>query len=58
MWRDIAASNRDALLADIASYQLQLTHLAELIRNVDTQQLEQIFDSARDARNAWLRQDA
>lgn len=58
MWRDIAASNRDALLADIASYQLQLRHLAELIRNADTQQLGEIFDSARDARNAWLRQDA
>ncbi|HEX7954575.1 MAG TPA: prephenate dehydrogenase/arogenate dehydrogenase family protein [Burkholderiales bacterium] len=58
MWRDIACSNRDALLADIASFQLQLTHLAALIRDADTQQLEKIFDGARNARDAWLRQDA
>jgi prephenate dehydrogenase len=58
MWRDIACSNRDALLADIASFQLQLTHLAEWIRDADKQQLEKIFDGARNARNAWLQQDA
>jgi prephenate dehydrogenase len=57
MWRDIATANRDALLADIASYQQQLVLLAELIRNAEAEQLETIFDSARSARNAWLRQD-
>jgi len=57
MWRDIATANRDALLADISRYQEQLTHLALLIRNADTEQLGKIFQSARDARNAWLRQD-
>ena len=53
MWRDIASSNREALLADIASYQDQLAHLAELIRNADAEQLGKLFESARNARNAW-----
>jgi prephenate dehydrogenase len=57
MWRDIASANRNALLADLASYQKQLAHLAELIRNADAEQLQEIFEDARDARNAWLRQD-
>jgi prephenate dehydrogenase len=56
MWRDIASANREALLADIASYQQQLGQLAELIRNADSVQLGQIFETARNARNAWLRQ--
>ena len=58
MWRDIASTNREALLADIATYQQQLAQLAELIRNADAEQLGKLFESARNARNAWLRQDA
>ena len=58
MWRDIASANREALLADIASYQQQLARLAELIRDADTEQLDRIFETARNARNAWLLQDA
>ena len=58
MWRDIALANREALLADIASYQQQLGQLVELIRNADAEQLGQIFETARNARNAWLRQDS
>ena len=58
MWRDIASANREALLADIASYQQQLARLAELIRDADTEQLGRIFETARNARNAWLLQDA
>ena len=57
MWRDIAQANRDALLTDLASYQQQLARLSELIRAADTEQLGNIFSAARDARNAWLRQD-
>jgi len=57
MWRDIAQANRDALLTDLASYQKQLARLSELIRAEDTEQLGNIFSAARDARNAWLRQD-
>ena len=58
MWRDIAAANREALLADIASYQQRLAHLADLIRDADAEQLGKLFETARDARNAWLRQDS
>ncbi len=58
MWRDIASTNRAALLADIETYQKQLTHLAGLIRDADAEQLGKIFDTARNARNAWLRQDS
>jgi prephenate dehydrogenase len=58
MWRDIASANRNALLADMASYQKQLAQLAELIRNADAEQLGKMFETAREARNAWLRQDA
>ena len=58
MWRDIASTNRAALLADIAAYQQQLTHLAGLIRDADAEQLGRIFETARNARNAWLRQDS
>jgi len=57
MWRDIASTNRAALLADIAAYQQQLGHLANLIRDADAEQLGKIFETARNARNAWLRQD-
>ena len=58
MWRDIASANREALLADIASYQRKLTYLAELIHDADAEQLGKIFETARNARNAWLRQDS
>jgi len=58
MWRDIALANREVLLADIAGYQRQLGQLAELIRDADAEQLGQIFQTARNARNAWLRQDS
>ena len=58
MWRDIASSNRQALLADIASYQAQLADLADLIRDANAEELGKIFETARNARNAWLRQDS
>jgi prephenate dehydrogenase len=57
MWRDIATANREALLADIAQFQQQLAELAKLIGNADADQLGRIFETARDARNAWLRRD-
>ncbi len=57
MWRDIATANREALLADIAQFQQQLAELAKLIGNADADQLVRIFETARNARNAWLRRD-
>ena len=58
MWRDIALSNREALLADITAYQEQLAQLAQFIRDADAEQLGRIFETARAARNAWLQQDS
>jgi prephenate dehydrogenase len=58
MWRDIALANREALLTDIARYQQQLGNLSELIRNADADRLVQVFEAARGARDAWLRQDS
>lgn len=58
MWRDIAMGNRDALLADIASYQAQLGQLSEMIRTANAGQIDQMFQTARAARDAWIRQDS
>jgi prephenate dehydrogenase len=58
MWRDIAISNREALLADITGYQEQLAQLAQYIRDADAEQLGRIFETARAARNAWLQQES
>jgi prephenate dehydrogenase len=58
MWRDIAISNREALLADMMGYQEQLAQLAQFIRDADAEQLGRIFETARAARNAWLQQDS
>lgn len=58
MWRDIALSNREALLADITAYQEQLAQLAQFIRDADAEQLGRMFETARAARNAWLQQDS
>jgi prephenate dehydrogenase len=55
MWRDIALANRDALLADIEAYQQQLTELAQCLRQADGAEIERIFEAARCARNAWIR---
>ena len=55
MWRDIALANRDALLADIDAYQQQLTELARSLRQADGAEIERLFEAARSARNAWMR---
>jgi prephenate dehydrogenase len=55
MWRDIALANREALLADIEVYQQQLAELARRLRQADGAEIERIFEAARSARNAWIR---
>jgi prephenate dehydrogenase len=55
MWRDIALANRDALLADIEAYQQQLAELAQCLRQADGAEIDRIFEAARCARNAWIR---
>lgn len=55
MWRDIALANRETLLADIEAYQQQLAELARRLRHADGAEIERIFEAARSARNAWMR---
>jgi prephenate dehydrogenase len=55
MWRDIALANRETLLADIEAYQQQLAELARRLRQADGAEIERIFEAARSARNAWIR---
>ena len=55
MWRDIALANRESLLADIGAYQQQLAELAQRLRQADGAEIEHLFEAARGARNAWIR---
>lgn len=54
MWRDIMLANRDAVLAELSSYERELAMLRELIQNGDRSALEEIFARARAARDAWI----
>ena len=54
MWRDIAMANREALVADLEAYQLEVGKLTQRLRAADADELERIFRAAREARSAWL----
>jgi len=43
------------LLADIEAYQQQLTELSRSLRQADGAEIERLFEAARSARNAWMR---
>jgi prephenate dehydrogenase len=53
MWRDISLANRDALLKEIAAYQLELSRLQKLLQDNDGQGLQTLFERASKARNDW-----
>jgi prephenate dehydrogenase len=53
MWRDICLANRDALLGELDAYQAQLARLHTMLENRDGAGLEQVFDSASQARRKW-----
>ena len=53
MWRDIMLANRDALMAEIAAFRVQLDRVAALVTAGDGPQLEAVFAAARAARRAW-----
>jgi len=53
MWRDICLANRAALLLELETYQAQLTRLHEMLKKEDSAALEQVFDSASQARRKW-----
>ena len=54
MWRDICLANRDAMVAELDSYLTQVNRMRDAIVKGDGVVLEQIFDAARNARNAWI----
>jgi prephenate dehydrogenase len=54
MWRDIFLANREAVLAELAAYQDNLTELGQHLRAGDATALEKTFTAARTARNNWL----
>jgi len=58
MWRDIALTNRDAMVANIDALTDQLSLIRQAIADGDSQQLTQLFTHAKSARDAWLQQIA
>lgn len=54
MWRDISLANRQALLHELDAYTAQLLRLRVLLAGADGPALEDFFDTARRARDAWL----
>lgn len=56
MWRDICVANRQALLAELDQYLAELAYLRALLMAGDGARLEQLFDEAQRARNAWAAQ--
>jgi prephenate dehydrogenase len=54
MWRDICLANREALSAMLARFGIEMTDLAESIRNADGERLLAIFDRAKAARDRYV----
>ncbi|TCV90528.1 prephenate dehydrogenase [Sulfurirhabdus autotrophica] len=54
MWRDICLANRDAMVVELDSYLAQVNRMRDAIIKGDGIALQQIFDAARNARNAWI----
>ena len=58
MWRDIAIANREALLAEIAAFRVQLDRVGAMVAAGDATALEGVFAHASAARRAWGSQHA
>lgn len=56
MWRDICLANRAALLKELDAYRAQLARLRAMLEQGDGAALEQVFNHASQARNAWASQ--
>ncbi|GAB1393359.1 hypothetical protein MASR1M60_15220 [Rhodocyclaceae bacterium] len=54
MWRDICLANRKALLQELDAYMAELLRTRVLLARADSDGLEQMFDTARTRRDAWL----
>lgn len=58
MWRDICMANRQALLGELDAYLAELAHLRGLLLDSKGEELETLFETAREARNAWAARSA
>lgn len=56
MWRDICMANRQALLGELDAYLAELAYLRALLTAGKGDDLECLFKTAREARNAWAAQ--
>ncbi len=56
MWRDICMANRQALLGELDAYLAELAYLRALLMAGKGDDLEALFQTAREARNAWAQQ--
>lgn len=54
MWRDICINNPDEIVKHMTGFQQRLDKLSDLIKNGKTQEIEQLFTKARNARNKWV----
>lgn len=54
MWRDICMANKDQLATFVEDFAAELQLLATSIRAGEQQQLEQIFENARGARDSYI----
>ena len=55
VWRDIFATNRQAVIDSIAELQKDLTHFQSLLATGSESQLLQLLESAKSARDQWTR---
>lgn len=56
MWRDICVANRSALLKELDGYGKALDALRDMVERGDAAGLRALFESAREARNRWLKE--
>lgn len=56
MWRDICVANRSALLKELQGYGKALDALRDMVERGDAAGLRALFESAREARNRWLKE--
>ena len=54
MWADICVANRDALLAALEEYEIELEGMRAAIEGADASELKRMFSAARSVREKWL----
>jgi prephenate dehydrogenase len=54
MWRDIALSNREALMPVLKEYIAELNHLHDSLADPDPKALELFYQQARSRRDSWI----